>query len=107
MGHFGQNFTYPNMQLPRIKTNKTLSQQQLKQNQANIIIANNKNSNPKLFKPSITNISRKIANIQAPKKVWYLDLCVSYYLTNNKQLFVDKLCLTYLDFTTAKGQIFT
>lgn len=46
----------------------------------------------------------KDAHQQALKKVWYLDSYASRHLTNNKDLFIDKLHPKYLDFTTTSGQ---
>lgn len=43
--------------------------------------------------------------IQPPQNVWYLDLYISWHLTNDKDLFIDDFCPKCLDFTTIGGQI--
>lgn len=63
MGHFGRDCTYADMRPPRKKTNKTLSHQQLKQNQANIATANNEDSDLKPFRPGMANMARKAADL--------------------------------------------
>lgn len=73
-------------------------------NQTYIITADD-NSNLKLFQLVAINMVKE-TKMQAPKNTWYLDLCVSHYLINNKDLFINNLPLEYLDFTIARGFVF-
>lgn len=51
----------------------------------------------------MANIAEKSCQ-QAPKRVWYLDSCISQHLTNNKNLFIEELRPKCLNFTTADSQ---
>lgn len=42
--------------------------------------------------------------IQAIRKTWYMQLCVSKYLTSNKDPFVGKVKAKYRDYTNISGQ---
>lgn len=50
-------------------------------------------------------VKESSTKIQPPRDVWYLDLCASRHLTNNKDLFIEGLQPKCLDFTTAGGQV--
>lgn len=49
---------------------------------------------------------KKGEQLITPKKFWYLDSYISWYLTNNEILFIKNLDSKYLDFTTTSRYIF-
>lgn len=46
-----------------------------------------------------------VVSMQALQDIWYLDLCVSQYFTNNKNLFIKKFYFKCFDFIMSKSQI--
>lgn len=77
-----------------------------KRNWANIAPINtvdNDKSDTKPFRPGMANMA-KDTHQQALKKVWYLNSYAFRHLTNNKDLFVNKLRPKYFDFTITSGQ---
>lgn len=54
------------------------------QNCVYIAAADKNDFDPEFFQLRVANIVKK--SMQAPKSVWYLDLCASKYFTNNKDL---------------------
>ena len=62
------------------------------------------NSEPEPFRPGVANMVKE-SKMQAPRDIWYLNLCASRHLTNNKDLFIEELRPKCLDFTTAGSQI--
>ena len=100
-----------NIQPPKKKYKKVFNQRLEIRNCAHIVVIVNDNSNtkPELFWPSKTYIAQEKVNIkenlQALKKVFYLNSCVSRDPTNNKDLFINKFLPKYLDFTIVGKQI--
>ena len=115
MGHFGQNYRFPDYCNKKKNSNSSSNNRQKRENklprlwpwQINIMtnLVNDKNSRPEPFRLGKVFITTKSSTLSQTQSTWYQDLCTSRHLTNNQGVFASNIQPKMWDFTTAGVQI--